>query len=220
MPGFKGIVDFVGSTSNEAISSTTVVASMPSGIEEGDTVLIFCAASQSSSFTIDSVTTGYTEEDQSVAEGDTGVYNALGVYSKVAGVSEGSATVTWSTSMSSSLVICMVYRNVSVGALVQAPTNNFVNNTDTNASNNWEDNNGIAVVGWFGNMDGTGVTLGITTAPTGMTNQEQISGTGTRTDIMLVVYDDAMSGRGPLSRSMIWDTTNCASHSTGMELRA
>lgn len=206
-------VEFVDSNSVYPSATPPFTLPLPAGTTEGDLIIILLGASSTAPKTV-TCGSGYTTEayEEDFASGSL---NHVGMYTKVAGAAEADPTITWSATVNS-IAMVLVYRNV--GSKTYAPTFNFTSSTDTNTSNSIADDNGISVVFWFGNRDGT-TALGITTPPTGMTNREQRSGTGGRPDLLMVGYDQVMAGLGPTTETLVWDTSSVSSYSLGMELR-
>ena len=158
---------------------------------------------------------GYTQEAIETTVGDTNIYTVFALLSKTAGASEGSATVVMSgTPSGPALYVCVAYRPVT--SLEQSPAKKAVNNTGTHTSNSWTDGPapGVAVVGWFGNKDGSGSALGITTPPT-MDLLASIIGAGANVDERLDVYALDYTNAGSTTKTMLYDTSTCGSKSIG-----
>jgi hypothetical protein len=215
--------ELVGVGTIAAANTAALSVSMPAGVQAGDLIVIVAGASTGTTLDISSVTTGYTKRidgHNALAGGE----EVLDIWTKTAGVSEGSATVNWTAGTNLKLAVALAYRNVAT--IVPAPAANVTTGAaQTHTTNTWNDDTfGIAIAAWLANNDGAN-NIDVATPPTGMTARAlmdgNIHGGGGRPDLLVSVYDMPMSYRGTISRSQMVTAgaPNIAWISGGLELR-
>lgn len=218
---FGGLVEipvFVESSTSQVSSSTTHTVTMPASILEGDLIVIYAGGSDAAGqYDIDDVTTGYTKQQDGALTDEN--RNRFDCWTKVAGVSEGSATVTFSDS-GFHLAVVLLYRKSSTIAIIAAPVQATSTNA-TNTSSAWNDTAGVALVGLWGNRDGADNQLNVSTPPVGLTLRASRQGSAgpSARDRRIDIYEKIMDGGGSETAVTVYDQSDIVSISHGIEMR-